>query len=163
MKMEENLQSNLIERLTKIFNHLEEKLISMKTVHENLFQLMTLVSNTQENIIQNLNYVQMLLNQQKENSTSSEDSLSTNDNPQISDQLTTNIKSSKSVSFSLDQDLHPEQRKFLRTFEKFPKEKSLNSQFDEKINLLYSLRNCFIRSSNNTNQSCINHRISSRK
>ena len=136
--MEENLQSNLIERLTKIFNHLEEKLISMKTIHENLSQLMTLVSNTHENIIQNLNYVQILLNQQKENSTivstSSEDSLSINDNPQISDQLTTNIKSSKSVSFSLDQDLHHEQRKFIRTFEKFPKEKSLNPQFDKRIN-----------------------------
>lgn len=142
--MEENLQTNIVQRLTKIFHDLEEKLVSMKTIHENLFQLMNLVSNTHENILQNLNYVQMLLNQQKENSTtvsstSSEDSLEI---PQISDQLTTITKSSKSVSFSLDQDIHHEQkptRKFFRTYEKFPKEKSSNIQHNQPTNVLIFL------------------------
>lgn len=57
------INDNSIKRLINFVHHLEEKLLSVKIVHDRLDQLMTIVSKTHESILQDLNNIKTFLNQ----------------------------------------------------------------------------------------------------
>ena len=54
---------NSMKRLIQFVHHLEEKLLSVKIVHDRLDQLITIVSKTHENILQDLSNIKAFLNQ----------------------------------------------------------------------------------------------------
>ncbi|CAF0845747.1 unnamed protein product [Adineta steineri] len=65
------LDGNSIHRLIQFVHNLEEKLLSVKTTHEQLHELMTVVSKTHETIVDELTTIKMVLNEkQNQNETS---------------------------------------------------------------------------------------------
>ena len=141
--MEKKEGGYVIEDLINVVHHLEEKCSSVSEIHENLLELISSVSNTHQIILQDLNNIKTILNHltksqqdkfndQKETltilSTSSDDSLSTNENFSILPKSDgAYFKSSKSVTFSLDHNLHQDQEQDNRnryTLKQFSKEKS---------------------------------------
>jgi len=58
--------SNSIKRLISFVNNLEEKLLSVKIIHDKLNELLNIVSKTHENIIEELITIKNVLNQQNQ-------------------------------------------------------------------------------------------------
>ena len=56
-------QLNLKKRLIIFVNNLEEKLLSVKNIHDQLNQLMFTLSKTHQNIFEDLNNIKNILNQ----------------------------------------------------------------------------------------------------
>ncbi len=67
MKQNEKFMLNPISIKHLIFfvHNLEEKLSSVKTIHEKLHELINIVSKTHENIIEELTTIKTVLNQQQ--------------------------------------------------------------------------------------------------
>jgi hypothetical protein len=56
------VNSNSVKRLIHFIHNLEEKLSSVKTIHEKLHELMSIVSKTHETIIEELTIIKTVLN-----------------------------------------------------------------------------------------------------
>lgn len=57
---------NSIKQLITFVHNIEQKLSSLKTIHEKLFDFISIVSKTHENILQELNIIKFILNQEKD-------------------------------------------------------------------------------------------------
>ena len=60
------LSYSSIKRLIDFVHNLEEKLSSVKTIHDKLNELVLVVSKTHENIFEELTTIKTVLNQQKQ-------------------------------------------------------------------------------------------------
>jgi transcriptional accessory protein Tex/SPT6 len=57
------IDHNLVKRLLFFVHNLEEKLLSVKTVHEKLYKLLSIVANTHQNILEELITIKTVVNE----------------------------------------------------------------------------------------------------
>ena len=60
------VHQNSIKRLVSFVHNLEEKLLSVKTIHDKLHELMSIVSKTHETIVDELTIIKTVLNEQED-------------------------------------------------------------------------------------------------